>query len=148
MPASSQGGKFAAAGAWLGGEELSTISFATQIGDTYTITFEQAFAGNGHPGTTSSDCTDNPPSPLRSQLGDVGFWRVFFGNQSQDAPTRTYEGAESQTWTSESLTFTATSTSTQLKFKSMKGLSEPSGNSNNRYYMAIDNIQIIGGPSC
>jgi len=148
MTASPQGGKFAAAGAWFGGEEIATRPFATQIGSTYTIRFKQAFAGNSNPNPIvgTGSCTDNPTYYYRTLLGDEARWRVSFGDQTQDAAMMSFEGAGNQTWAQEELTFVANSSSTVLKFKCVKGTTVVSPDE--RFYIAIDDIEISGGPTC
>jgi len=133
MPGSPQGTAFLAAGAWFdGGEGFRSPTFPTIPGQTYSLSFYQAFAGNGPHATFSN----------RTVVGDSACWTIKINNQNPIlSPTVYYQGAGSQTWSLVNLNFVAESSTSTLYFNCKKlGI-----RNNNQYYVAIDDVKLTDG---
>ena len=129
MPASPDGGVYAAAGNWtVGGEALYTDVTGLTVGETYTIKFFQANAG-------IDGITPN---------GEMTGWRVQFGSETQYSPHMPYLGEGNQLWQEVVMTFTATSSSQRLTFYADDdGIDDNRGFSTE--YMAVDGVRVEEG---
>jgi len=118
MPASPQGGIFAAAGSWTNGESFYTEFNNLTVGEKYFITFFQAHAG----------------ADGETPIGENSRWKVTFGSETLYSPEMAYLGEGNQVWEKVTLVFTPTATEQRLTFQC------PEDAADEHPYMAIDDI--------